>query len=413
MRGFRWNGEMKRLAAKLFLFAATGLILANIGIGLYQNRMRREHTRFAGAVLEQVLASYPDVSEAALIGLLDGEYPAEWGQDRLARYGVFPEWGSSTFNAQERELRRLQAGCNLFFVILSAVGIAGLFAWQQKRQEQIAKVQNYMEGLERGVYCLELEDNADDELSGLRNEIYRLTVMMKEQADLARSQRMALADSVANISHQLKTPLTSATVLADNLAEDENMDPEVRHQFLSQILRQLTGMSWLITAMLKVSRLEAGVVELNRQKVLVRTLVERCVQGLETLAEWKDVSLELQLQEDAFLNVDESWTIEALGNIVKNAIEHSPAGGKVEISALENEVYTEICVCDSGVGISKKERQMLFRRFYRGTAPMEDSVGIGLALSKEVVERQNGHITVESEEGRCTVFHIKFMKCIQ
>lgn len=407
---FRWNGEMKLLAVRLVLFAAVGLILGNVGIAFYKNQMRRAHTQFAGAVLEQVLEAYPQVSEEALIGLLDAEKSTTQGQAILARYGVFSEWGSRTFGVQEHELWLLQVWGNLFYVILLSVGIVCVLGYQRRRQERIDKVQIYMEQLERGIYTLELEDNADDELSGLRNEIYRLTVLLKEQAGQAQNRRKALADSVANISHQLKTPLTSVIVLADNLTEDENMDPATRHHFLSEILRQLTEMSWLITAMLKVSRLEAGVVELNRQRVSVRELVERCVQKLEMLAEWKEVNLELQLQADTVLTVDESWTIEALGNIVKNAIEHSPAGGRVEISALENDVYTEICICDSGVGISEKDRQRLFERFYRGTAPMEDSVGIGLALSKEVVERQNGRISVESEEGRQTVFRLKFMK---
>lgn len=410
MARFRWNSEIKLLAVKMVLFAAVGLILANVGMSFYKNQMRRDHTQFAGAVLEQVLEAYPQVSEEALIRLLDADKPVDQGQALLARYGVFTDWGSRTFDAQERELLRLQIVGNFFYIIFLSVGIVFVFGYLRRRQKRIDKVQIYMEQLERGIYCLELEDNTDDELSGLRNEIYRLTVLLKEQAALAQNRRVALADSVANISHQLKTPLTSATVLADNLAGDENMDPATRHHFLSEILRQLTGMSWLITAMLKVSRLEAGVVELNRQKVAVRDLVEHCVQKLETLAEWKDISLVLQLQADAVLTVDESWTIEALGNIIKNAIEHSPAGGRVEIRAEENEVYTEICICDSGVGISEKERQMLFRRFYRGTAAMEDSVGIGLALAKEVVERQNGHVSVESEEGRHTVFHLKFLK---
>lgn len=410
MTRIRWTGEMKLLTVKLFVFSAVLLILANAGMNFHKNQMRRVHTQFAGAVLERVQTACPQVSEAELIGLLDGERFTEQGQAALARYGVFTEWGNRTFDGQERELRSMQIWGNLFCVICLSVGIAGVFCHQCRRQKRIDRVQAYMEQLERGIYSLEPEDNADDELSGLRNEVYRLTVLLKEQAGLEQSRREALADSVANISHQLKTPLTSVMVLADNLAGDEDMDCATRHHFLSEILRQLTEMSWLITVMLKVSRLEAGVVELNRRRVSAQAMLERCVQKLELLAEWRGVSLALQLQENAVLNVDESWTLEALSNIVKNAIEHSPTGGRVEISVLENEIYTEICVCDEGVGISEKERRKLFQRFYRGTAAMEDSVGIGLALAKEVVERQNGRICVESEEGRHTVFHLKFMK---
>ncbi|MDE5893487.1 MAG: HAMP domain-containing histidine kinase, partial [Acetatifactor sp.] len=249
-----------------------------------------------------------------------------------------------------------------------------------------------------------------DELSGLRNEVYRLTVHLREYAALEQKRRQALADTVANISHQLKTPMTSMTILLDNLIENEEMDQITRHRFLAEVSRQLTGMSWLIATLLKLSRLEAGVVELQREYVEAGQLVEACTARLQTAAEWKEVCLEVQLQPGASLTVDENWTIEALCNIVKNAIEHSPAGSSVQIAVSENEVYTEIRVEDSGTGISGEEREKLFQRFYRGSNAAEDSIGIGLALAKEVVEQQHGHIQVESREGEGTVFSLKFMK---
>ena len=279
-----------------------------------------------------------------------------------------------------------------------------------RRQRRISDLESYMGALHREGYRLDVEDNEDDELSGLRNEIYKLTVLLKEQADRAAGQKRALADSMADISHQLKTPLTSMTVLMDNLSEDNDMDPVTRQRFMSEITYQLTGMSWLITMMLKISRLDAGVVELERERLKVLDLVEEALKRLEITAEWNGVSFMLEIPQEASVFTDRKWTGEALVNIIKNAIEHSPRESKVKITAEENEVYTKISVRDYGKGITEEERDKLFRRFYHGASAREDSIGIGLALAKEIVEKQGGYISVDSQEEKGTTFVIKFLK---
>ncbi len=405
----RWNEELKKVLLCLCIFVALSLVLLNLGLGIFRNQMRRDYTTLAAGVLENVLRLYPQVSEEELLQLLDQPETTGEGEALLARYGIFTEYGSRTLEGKEKRLHFFVLGMNLFLAGILALGAGGILIYLRRRQQRIRELQHYMERLSRGDYCLELEENGDDELSGLRNEIYRLTVLLKESAALEQRRRRALADSVADISHQLKTPLTSMTILMDNLLADQEMDKITRHHFLSEVSRQLTGMSWLIATMLKLSRLEAGVVELGREPVEAARLVEECASRLQTAAEWRDVSLEMRLQ-GASLTADEKWTLEALCNIVKNAIEHSPGGSRVQIETAENEIYTEIRVTDSGTGISREERQKLFQRFYRGGNAAEDSVGIGLALAKEVVEQQHGHIQVDSEEGKGTVFSLKFMK---
>lgn len=406
----RWNEEIKKLILGLGLFLIAAIVLANLGLHIFRNQMRREYTALAAGILENVRQTYPQVAEEELLRLLETPESSGEGQALLARYGIFEEHGSRTLESQEERLWHLQAGMNLFLILTLLLGILAIIVYLQKRQHRIEELQSYMEKLSRGNYRLELEENANDELSGLRNEVYRLTVQLKESAALEQRRRQALADSVANISHQLKTPMTSMTILLDNLTENEEMDETTRHHFLAEVSRQLTGMSWLIAVMLKLSRLEAGVVELQRAPVEAKTLVEKCTAKLQTAAEWKDVLLDVQLQPGASLTVDENWTVEALCNIVKNAIEHSPVESSVQIAVTENEIYTEIRVADSGTGISREEREKLFQRFYRGSSAAQDSIGIGLALAKEVVEQQHGHIQVDSQEGKGTVFSLKFMK---
>lgn len=406
----RWNGEIKKLIMSLGLFLVAALVLGNLGIGIFRHQMRREYTIMAAGIMDNMQQAYPQISDEELLHLLEAPEHTERGQELLARYGIFAEYGSSTLDGQEKRLRYFQTEMNLFLILVLALGILLIILYLQKRQRRIEELQRYMEQLSRGNYRLELDESEDDELGGLRSEIYRITVQLKESAALEQRRRQALSNSVANISHQLKTPMTSMTILLDNLAEDEDMDELTRHRFLSEVRRQLAGMTWLIAAMLKLSRLEAGAVELERKPVQARRLVEKCFDRLQSTAEWRDICLEGEMQPGVTLTVDENWTVEALCNIVKNAIEHSPAGSSVRVMTAENEIYTEIRVTDSGAGISQEEREKLFQRFYRGSCAAQDSTGIGLALAKEVVEQQHGHIQVESQEGKGTVFFLKFMK---
>lgn len=162
--------------------------------------------------------------------------------------------------------------------------------------------------------------------------------------------------------------------------------------------------------MLKLSRLEAGVVALERRPCLMKALVENAVQRLETMSELAGVAITTELPENVYLLIDMNWTVEALVNILKNAIEHSLTGGTVEIRGADNDVYSELRITDHGTGITKEEREKLFHRFYRGYTAKEDSVGIGLSLAKEIVEKQNGRISVDSEEKKGTIFSIKLLK---
>lgn len=406
----RWNGEIKKLIVRLGMFLAAVLALGNLGIGVFRNQMRREYTALAAGILENMQRAYPQLPEDELLRLLERPESVEGGQRLLDRYGVYAEYGSRTLDGQEKRLWLFQAEMNLFLLLALILGILLVVLYLRKRQRRIEELRRYMEQLSRGNYRLELNENEDDELSGLRNEIYRVTVRLRGSAALEQRRRQALSDSVANISHQLKTPMTSMTILLDDLAENEGMDEVTRCRFLSEIRRQLTGMTWLIAAMLKLSRLEAGVVELERRPVQAQLLVEKCFDDLQTTAEWREVRLEEELQPGASLTVDVDWTVEALCNIVKNAIEHSPAGSGVRVATAENEVYTEIRVTDSGTGIPQEEREKLFQRFYRGSGADRDSIGIGLAMAKEIVEQQHGHIQVESREGEGTTFFLKFMK---
>lgn len=405
-----WNGEMKRVAFVFGVIFLAGVLALNLCVGIYSGDVRLEYNEFLACVFGNISAAYPEVSEEELVRVLCDNRNMDYGMDILGRYGIFGKYGGDTFAVRESRLLFLRVSGNVFLVLLFLCGGAVLFLYLKKRQNRIYTLTDYMETLNRRNYQLDIGDNADDELSGLRNEIYKLVVLLREQADIAAGQKAALADSVADISHQLKTPLTSVMVLMDDLAENPDMDRNLRQRFMSEITRQLTGMSWLISTLLKLSRLDAGVVELQKAPFNMRAFVEEVLQRLEMAAEWGQVSFSLDIPESAVLDADKKWTAEALLNIVKNAVEHSPAGSLVEISGEENDVYAVLAVRDYGAGLAREELRKLFMRFYNGRGAREDSTGIGLALAKEIVEKQGGYISVDSLEGKGTLFQIKFLK---
>lgn len=409
---FVWNWEIKKLILIMGMIFLCGLFVLQMILGSYSEYIRKQNHRVLAAFFGATAAYYPEVSEEELIQVLNlqSEENIARGEMVLARYGVFQEYGSESFAMQRKGIHFLYIGIYLFIAAWGLVTSVVFILYLRKRQGRIRELEAYMNILNQDDYRLDLEDNSDDELTGLRNEIYKLTVLLKEQAKRATEQRCVLSKSMENISHQLKTPLTSITILANNLADNPEMDVLTRQRFLSEITYQLNDMSWLITTMLKLSRLEAGVVALQPEYCRMEAIVEKTVQKLEIAAEWKQITIITDLPEKAGLWLDVKWTVEALVNIVKNAMEYSLPGGVVEITGEENEVYTQIAIRDYGEGITEEECKKLFQRFYRGNKTKEDSYGIGLSLAKEIIEREGGMIHVDSKAGDGTIFRIRFLR---
>ena len=296
---FVWNSEWKRIAALLGAVYIAILTAANLGLWLYKNQARAEYKALLASFFGNMSEVCPEMEEEELVQILGADGNQDLGYKILARYGVYEEYASVSFSGQERRLKFLTGGVNVFLVLAALVWGRVYFRAMGKRQEKIAALENYMESLARGEYRLKLEDNGEDELSGLRNEIYKLTVLLREQAEQALVQRAALADAVADISHQIKTPLTSVTVLVDNLSSGGEMDSAVRRRFLAEIARQLSAMNWLVAAMLKRSRLDAGVVEFRQERLKMAELVQEVLDRLEMAAEWRGIEFEVQIPAEA------------------------------------------------------------------------------------------------------------------
>lgn len=401
--------EFQKAIIRILILMVTGLIVWNLAVSVTNRRIAATYYERISAIFGAISARYPDMGHGDWMQYLTATGNEEDGEAFLHQYGILQ--GDMPILQAQTAQKRFQITGNLVWILI-CTGILLIFiCYQKQRNRKIQELVDYIRKIEHGIYRIEIEENDEGELSRLQNELYKITVMLRESSELAGQQKKALADSVSDISHQLKTPLTSCLVLLDNLSESENMTEETRRRFLSEITGQLTSVSWLVQVLLKLSRLDAGVVELKEEELSVSALIRGAVEKVGLLAEWKQIDIQVMGEEEPFIKGDRHWLEEALVNLIKNAIEHSPEDSEIRIQVEDNQVYTCIHVRDFGSGISYEDQKHIFERFYRSADAGEDSVGIGLALAQEIMKRQNGYLTVESEPGQGTVFYMKFLKC--
>lgn len=401
--------EFQKAIIRILILMVTGMIVWNLAVSVTNRRIAAIYYERISAIFGAISARYPDMEHGDWMQYLNATGNEEDGEAFLHQYGILQ--GDIPILQAQTTQKRFQITGTLVWLLV-CTGILLIFiCYQKQRNRKIRELVDYIRKIEHGIYRIEIEDNEEGELSRLQNELYKITVMLRESSELAGRQKKALADSVSDISHQLKTPLTSCLVLLDNLSESENMTEETRRRFLSEITRQLTSVSWLVQVLLKLSRLDAGVVELKEEEVSVSALIRGAVEKVGLLAEWKQIDIQVRGEEEPFIKGDRHWLEEALVNLIKNVIEHSPEDSEIWIQVEDNQVYTCIQVRDFGNGISYEDQKHIFERFYRSADAGEDSVGIGLALAQEIMKRQNGYLTVESEPGQGTVFYMKFLKC--
>jgi len=295
-------------------------------------------------------------------------------------------------------------------VTLTAVILCIIFViYTRWRYSEIENLSSYLREISNGNYGLDVRNNREGELSILRNEIFKVTERLSHNSEYLKRDKMRMADAIADISHQLKTPLTSMQVMLD-LLDQPNLPKEKHEEFLRSLQLQLERMDWLITSLLKLSKLDAGTIDFSREQVKVSALIAKAMEPIAIPLEVKELQVELHGDLEAIFHVDRKWTAEALINILKNAVEHTPAKGRIDISILDTHLFTEVSIADSGVGVSKEDLPHLFKRFYKGKHSGESSIGIGLALSYSILQAQNGIIEVQNGSQIGTVFTLKWYK---
>ncbi len=400
-----------------------GVVVYMSWIGWYTNKYKNMENTYIRCIIENVISQYPDfdMEEIAIIlnksyGELESSTTSEEFYSILRKNGIT----DNTFYIKDMsDIRNVNIIVSTLIIgVMSVLFIICFYIYLRRRKNAIVQLQDYMDKISRGNYELEINDNSEDELSSLKNSLYKIMVYMKEQADSARIKKVMLAQSVSDISHQLKTPLTSTQILLDNLNDNPDMEYATRKKFIYEALNQVNGMSWMIVTMLKLSRIDAGVVEFNNENISINKIIEEAVGNLEVIAEIKNVNIEKNIdnrnedelnKSDIYIKGDYNWNREALQNIIKNAIEHSNDKGTVKINITDNDVYTAVYITNRGEKLSDKQQKQIFERYYSEAKYEDNSMGIGLPLAKAVIEKQGGYISVESDDEE-TVFIVKYIK---
>ncbi len=257
---------------------------------------------------------------------------------------------------------------------------------------------------------IDLDEYREGELAVLANEIQKVLSRLVEQSDSLKKEKIYLSDSLADISHQLKTPLTSLQLLMMRLSGEQK--EEERSHLCVEGAMLLNRVDWLVNGLLKIAKIDAKTAVFAKEYVDVKMLAEQALNPLRIPLELREQTVVLSIQEGKTpgFTGDMAWSMEALGNILKNCMEHTPKGGTIQIYAGENHLYTELSVEDNGSGITPEDLPHLFERFYKGKGSADDSVGIGLALARMIIKEQNGTLKAENRREGGARFLIRFYK---
>ena len=359
-------------------------------------------------IIEYIIKENPSIDTKKIIQILNSnEYKV--GEEELKKYGINIEKINSIIAVQKQMKTNIILNI-ILIVLFSVLYMAIIFIYLKQRDKKINQITQYINEIKNKKYDLNINENSEDELSNLKNELYKITIMLKEESEISRQDKEKIKMSVEDISHQLKTPLTSIMIMLDNLKDNPNMDEDTKQKFIFEISKQVDWINWLVISILKLSRLEADVVKFSNNKINVKKFIDEIIGNLEIPIEIKNQKISIEGDEDASFIGDYKWQQETITNIIKNAIEHNKENGKITIKYEENVLFTKITIIDEGQGIAKEDLKHIFERFYKAQNSSDNSVGIGLSLAKNIIEKNNGMINCKSEIGNGTEFIVKYMK---
>jgi len=357
-------------------------------------------------IINNVMEKYPEVKEEDILKIINNRDDSS--ENILEKYGYDDEL------SYIKELRE-NINKNLIntAVLIGIFGIASLSIFMRYvliQEKELKEINEYIKEVNNKNYSLKIEDNKDGELSRLRNELYKTTVILREAAENSEEEKEKLSIAIADISHQLKTPLTSIRIMLDNISDNPDMPQEIREDFIQDISKQVEHMSSLVISLLKTAKFDAGTIKMENEDIDAKKLIDSVINNLAILIEIKEIEVITKIDEKAIFIADYKWQQEALTNILKNAIEHSQPKSNIYIIVENTSIFLKIKIKDEGQGIEQKDLKHIFERFYKAKNCNEDSIGIGLSLAKTIIEQNNGYIKATSEVGKGTLFEIKYIK---
>lgn len=372
----------------------------------YKTYIYNFNQKIAG-IIDNVLEKYPDIEKREIVEILNSS--DKTNNEILMEYGIELDKDSVILenNTDFQKFIIIDVSTLIVFILILSIIV---FKYNHSESKKINEITKYIEEINRGNYKLNIEENTEDELSILKNELYKITIMLKEVAENSQKDKTTLKDSLSDISHQIKTPITSILIMLDNILSDENMPEDIKKDFIKDIKREIINIKFLVESILKLSKIDSNSIKFIKKEVFIKDIINEAVKNVSMLSELKNIEIIVSGDDSIKTICDLKWQVEAITNILKNCIEHSYENRKIYINYNQNNMYTELKIEDNGTGIDAKDLPHIFERFYKGKNSSSDSVGIGLALSKSIIESNNGYIQVDSELNKGTTFIIKYLK---
>lgn len=398
--------ELKKyIISTLIVFICLFVLFLFLNIYEYKTYTKNFNNKIS-AIINVIKKDYPKITDKEIIETINNDTLKT--NDFFNKYGIDVN-NKSILIKNDRDYHKFLAINSSFLTITVVILLIIYIRYNYKKEKDIKDIIKCIEQINKKNYEIQIDSISEDELSILKNEIYKTTIMLKEAAENSSKDKLNLKKSLEDISHQLKTPLTSILVMLDNIIEDSNMEEKIRNDFIVDIKRNVLNINFLVQSLLKLSKFDANTVHFVKQENDLKTIVEESIKNVSTLCDLRNINIKLNIKENSKIICDDKWQIEALTNIIKNAIEHSKNNSNIIINIENNNVYSMIEVIDFGEGIAKKDIKHIFERFYKCKNTKTDSIGIGLALAKTIIEEDKGTISVESNKLE-TKFIVKYYK---
>lgn len=384
------------------------LFVTTIAITYYEYQTYSRLTNeFVSDVVDLIDENYPNIDTSEVIEIINSS-DYDNNSDILTSYG-FTDSDLSILASLENQFHEQLLINIIIIVIFGAIIILGIYLYNLKNKRELDNLIKYLKELNRGNYNLQIDLNSEGTLSILKNEIYTTTIMLREKAEKELVDKQNLKDSLTNISHQLKTPLTSISLLVDNLC-DEDVPASLQKEFLGDIKTQIDSINYLIIVLLKLSRFDANVITFKEEKINVKNLCIDVLKHIDALRDVKNITIHINGSNNVTFIGDYKWEFEALSNILKNCLEYTSENKNIYVSFKETNMFTEIIIQDEGKGMNKEEKRRIFERFYKGENSSNNNFGIGMSLAREIINKDNGKIKVDSTPDIGSTFKIRYYK---
>lgn len=376
---------------KIVIWFLSGIILVTTSSYVNYEKYASDVNSFVSGVVSVIHDEYPDIKDEDIINVINSK--KRNNSEVLKRYGFLVS-DISYLNSMERVYKKNIILNISIFLGFSVIFCSYIFYKKYKYNKEILNITNYLKIINEGVYNLDIIDNVEGDLSILKNEVYTTTVSLKECFEKEYDERIKIKDNLANISHQLKTPLTSIMLMVDTMLE-EDVPESVRNEFLESIRNQIDNINFLVIEILKLSKLDANIVKFNKDKVYVLEMINKCVNNLKSDINKKNINVNIHILDDLYFIGDFNWECEAYTNLIKNAVENIEDNSNIFISSKLIGNILNIYIMDDGVGINEEDKKHIFERFYKGVNSKSNNFGIGLSLAKEIINKDGGVIKLD------------------